>query len=180
MTWRDVTLLLQLHDTEYHVDHQTTTYHLLYVSLSANTSLERLNSYIWCQQRRTCWGSETASRQRRRHRSQNKCKLHHHGMIFRIVDNYIRHCVNTTLQWWRHDDSDNNRSGSSSSSSNSSSSSDDEYSTTVLLISLLGRPNEKNDAGEELSNLIASLLPRDSVYFRVVLSLVRNLYYWNK
>ena len=39
------------------------------------------------------------------------------------------------------------------------------------------KSNEKNDAGEELSNLIASLLPRDSVYFRVVLSLVRNLYY---
>ena len=136
VTWRDLTVLLQLHDIEYHADYQTTTYHLLYVSLSANTSAEGSHSFTRSQQRGTCWGSETASRQRRWHWSQNKCKLHHHGMILRIVDNCIRHCVNTGLQWSRHDDSDNNRSGSGSSSS----SSDDEYSISVLLISLLGRP----------------------------------------
>ena len=140
VTWRDLTVLLQLHDIEYHVDYQTTTYHLLYVPLFANTSAGWSQSFTHRKQRRTCWGSETASRQTRRHRSQNKCKLHHHGMILRIVDNCIRHCVNTGLQWTRHDDSDNNRSGSSSSNSSSSSSSDDEYSATVLLISLLGRP----------------------------------------
>ena len=75
----------------------------MYHYLSANTSTGWWHSFTHRQQSRTCWGSETASRQRRRHRSQNKCKLHHHGTILRIVHNYIRHCVNTALQWSRHD-----------------------------------------------------------------------------
>ena len=129
VTWRDVTLPLELHDVEHYVDYWMTTHHLLYVSLSAHTSAGWSQSFTRSQQRGTCWGSETATRQRRRHRSQNKCKPHHHGIILRIVHKYIRHCVNIALQWSRHDDSDNNRSGSSSSSSSSS---DDEYSDITI------------------------------------------------
>ena len=65
---RDMTLLLHLHDVEYYVDYHTTTYLLLYLSISANTSAGWRQSFILRQQRRTCWGSETASRQRCRHR----------------------------------------------------------------------------------------------------------------
>ena len=65
---RDMTFLLHLYDVEYHVDYQTTTYHLLYLSISANTSAGWRQSFILHQQRWTCWGSETASRQRCRHR----------------------------------------------------------------------------------------------------------------
>ena len=86
MMWYDVTLLLQLHDIEYYVDYQTTTYLLLYnISISANTLTGWLQRSILRESKRTCWGSETASRQRRWHWSRRQRKLHHHGMILRIV-----------------------------------------------------------------------------------------------
>jgi hypothetical protein len=132
VTLRDMILLPHLHDVEYYVDYQTTTSLLLYISLSANTLTGWWQGSKNCQPCRTCWGSETASRQRRGHRSFFWCKLHHHGIILRIVHNYISHCVNTTLQWSLRDDSDN-----------SSVSSDDEYSVAVLPISLLRRPVTK-------------------------------------
>ena len=130
MMWLDVTVSLQLHDVEYYVDYQTTTYLLLHLSISANTSAGWRLSFVHRQSRGTCWGGETASRQRRRHRSFFWCKLHHHETILRIVHNKISHCVNIALQRSRHYASNNNRSGSCSNSS--SSSSDDKYSLSLL------------------------------------------------
>ena len=140
MMWLDVTVSLQLHDVEYYVDYQTSTYLLLYLSISANTPTGWWQGSKNCQPCRTSWGSETASRQRRRHWSFFWCKLHHHGIILCIVHNWIGYCVNTALQWSRHYDGNNYRSGSSCSSRSSG---DHEYSRIVLLMSLLGRPATK-------------------------------------
>ena len=139
VTWLDETLLLQLHDIEYYAVFWMTTHHLLYRSISANTLTGGLQTLVRRQSRRANWGSEIASRQRRRHWSHRQRKLHHHVTILRIVHNWIRHCVNFALQWSRHYCSNNNRSGRSSNS-DSSSSSDDEYSITLLLISQIQRP----------------------------------------